>query len=80
MQPETAQLVIEVLQAVTRQTQDCAFKLGAMEEVLQRHPEVLAEYDKCLHERRNDPSTAGIRQESAETLRALRAQLLRDRG
>ena len=80
MKPETAQLMIEVLQALTHETQDYALKLAAMEEVLQHHPEVQKEYQKCLHERRNDPSTAGIRQENAEILKALRSQLLRDRA
>jgi hypothetical protein len=78
MEQETVKLLIKVFESLMRNAHESSLRLQALEQMLERRPELKDEYQKELHRLGSDPSASVNLQGISDILATLRARLLRD--
>ena len=72
-------LLVKIVESLTKHAHESALELAAMEAMLKRRPELRQEYEKELQELSASPASVANRQGMSELLATLRTEFLRDR-
>ena len=78
MDKQTADIILQLLTALTNWSHDHWMKLHAMERVLEQHPQMKMQYQQEMMRVRQSPAAQTNFQSSEAALNNLRAKLLRD--